>query len=208
MIYVLPTSEETQVIERITPRGGGNRRALTVMVMAGLALGAGAGTAALARASAAGQRAATVDVPRMLGARIASVKRHDGGIAVLLPSSLALLDPRFAAGAAARNDYRLELDYAEPCDGANVCVSVLFAAQRGGSLHGRPEALADHLRGAFSDIQCGAACSPAQIQWREHRVLYTIAGTLAIEVRAGASRRQVRAQFVAAANQAIKAGPR
>lgn len=126
-----------------------------------------------------------------------------------MPSTLSLLDPRFSASSASADGYRLELDYAEPCNGANVCMAAQFTAQRGTTRpYGTLVALAGHIHGAFAPIQCGAACSPAAIQWRSGGVLYTITATLGIEVRRGVRAGQVRAAFAAAADQAITAGPR
>jgi hypothetical protein len=182
------------------------RRLILCLVV--VALGSGAGIAS-ARSGRSGRAVKTVNVEQMLGGNIAYVRAEDHGIAVLLPTTLRLEDPRKSSSAVIRNGYRLELDYSEPCDGANVCTAAEFTAQRGSSrAHGKAVALADGIHGAYSSIQCGASCSPATIQWREHGVLYSISATLGVELVAQPNAGAVRGAFVAAADQAITAGPR
>jgi hypothetical protein len=189
------------------------RRVITSLVVvaalgSGVALGSGAGAAA-ARSGRSSRPVKTVNVERMLGGNIAYVRAEDHGIAVLLPTTLRLEDPRKSSSAVMRNGYRLELDYSEPCDGANVCTAAEFTAQRGSSrAYGKAVALADGIHGAYAGIQCGASCSPATIQWREHGVLYSISATLGVELAAQPNAGAVRRAFVAAADQAIAAGPR
>jgi hypothetical protein len=181
-------------------------------VVAVLGSGAAAAQAGSRRsvAQAGSERSVkTVNVEQMLGGNIAYVRAEDHGIAVLLPTTLRLEDPRKSSSAVMQNGYRLELDYSEPCDGANVCTAAEFTAQRGSSrAYGKAVALADGVHGAYSGIQCGASCSPATIEWREHDVLYSISATLGVELVSHPSAGAVRAAFVAAADQAITAGPR
>jgi hypothetical protein len=161
------------------------------------------------RAGHAARAVTTVNVEKRLGGNIAYVRAEDHGIAVLLPTTLRLASPKKSASAVAHNGYRLELDYAEPCDGANVCLSAEFTAQRGTMKpYGKAVTLADGIHGAYADIQCGASCSPASVQWREHGVLYSIIATLGVELTAHPNKQAVTAAFVAAADQAITAGPR
>lgn len=171
-------------------------------------IGSGVGSAA-ARGARTTRAITTVNVERALGGNIAYVRAEDHGIAVLLPTTLRLEDPRKSSSAVMHNSYRLELDYSEPCDGANVCTAAEFTAARGSSrAYGRAVALADGIHGAYSGVQCGASCSPATIQWREHGVLYSISATLGVELAAQPNAGAVRGAFVAAADQAITAGPR
>jgi hypothetical protein len=151
----------------------------------------------------------TVNVVKILGARVGAVRRNDGGIPVLLPTTLQLTTPKGTESAATHNGYRLELDYAEPCDGANACTAAQFTAQRGKTKpYGTAVTLSDGIKGAYAGIQCGASCSPASIEWREHGVLYSIIATLGVEVQAQPGPGVVTRAFVAAADQAIGAGPR
>jgi hypothetical protein len=165
--------------------------------------------AATARVGAPATAVRTVNVVKMLGGNIAYVRAQDHGIAVLVPSTLRLEDPKKSASSVVHDGYVLELDYSEPCAGANVCLSAEFTAQRGQAKpHGRAVALVDGIRGAYAGIQCGASCSPAGIQWREHGVLYSIVATLGAELAPKPKQHAVIAAFVAAADQAIGAGPR
>jgi hypothetical protein len=170
-------------------------------------LAAVAAAAAAAPAGAAGG-SAKIDVPAALSARIAKVKRHDGGVAVLLPTTMALGRPYYTASGASSGRYRLEIDGSEPCNGANVCLFALFTGVRGGHPYGRPTALAHGVAGHYAGIQCGAACSPASIEWMQQGVLYTIEANPSVVYHPNVAGGVVAAAFVAAADQAIDAGPR
>ena len=156
----------------------------------------------------AAHASATVRVLHVLGSRVASVKRGDGGVPVLLPTTMPLDTPDFTASSATKGFYRLEIDGAEPCDGANVCLFALFTGQRGGHLYGHKVSLSHGIRGDFADITCGASCSPPAIAWIEHGVLYEIEANVSIEFHPQAPQDQVTADFIAAADQSIDAGPR
>jgi hypothetical protein len=149
-----------------------------------------------------------VAIVNLLGARVQSVKRHDGGVAVLLPTTMALDKPDYTASSAKPGSYRLEIDGEEPCNGANVCLYALFTGQRNGKPYGKHVALSHGINGSFAGIQCGAACSPASIDWTENGVLYTIEANPEIVNHTNVGLSALRAVFVAAADQAIDAGPR
>jgi hypothetical protein len=175
----------------------------TLIALGSLVFGVATGaSSALRQTIPVAHVSATVNVKHVLGSRIARVKRGDGGVAVLLPTTMPLPTPDFTASTAKKGRYGLEIDGVEPCNEASVCLFALFTGQRGGKLHGRRVALSHGIRGAFADIQCGASCSPASIEWIEHGVLYTI------EADPSVTRDGQQPVFVAAANQAIKAGPR
>jgi hypothetical protein len=164
---------------------------------------------AAARAGHAARAITTVNVEKALGGNIAYVRAEDHGIPVLLPTTLRLASPKHGASSVVHNGYTLELDYAEPCAGAIVCLSAEFLAQRGTMKpFGKAVTLANGIHGAYAGIQCGASCSPASIEWREHDVLYSIIATLGVEFTADPSKSAVTKAFVAAADQAITAGPR
>lgn len=150
----------------------------------------------------------TVAVARLLRSRITLVKQHDGGVPVLLPTTMLLGSPDYTASSASRGSYRLEIDGAEPCNGANVCLYALFTGVRGGRRYGSAVDLAHGIHGSFAGIQCGAVCSPASIDWTERGVLYTIAANPSIEPQPNVSAKAFDKSFVDAANQAIDAGPR
>jgi hypothetical protein len=163
---------------------------------------------AVGQTPAAAHGATNVEVVQLLGARVESVARDDGGVPVLLPTTMPLATPDFTASRANDGSYTLEIDGEEPCDGANVCLYALFSGQRGGKLYGSPVKLSHGIAGAFADIRCGAACSPASIDWIENGVLYTIEATPAIDYHQHVSPDASRTVFITAANQAIDAGPR
>jgi hypothetical protein len=177
-------------------------------VLGAVALASATLAPAAAGLAASAHPAATVSVVDLLAARIANVKRHDGGVAVLLPTTMPLQRPDFTASSAGDGRYRLEIDGAEPCDGANVCLFALFTGVRGGRPYGKPVALSHAIRGDYATIQCGAACSPASISWEEHGVLYAIEANPSVEYHPGVAGGTVEAAFIAAADQAIDAGPR
>ena len=169
---------------------------LVALAMAGCATVAGAASTP------------TVSVVHLLRSRIGLVKQHDGGVPVLLPTTMPLGSPDYTASSASRGSYRLEIDGAEPCNGANVCLYALFTGVRGGRRHGSAVELAHGIHGSFARIQCGAACSPASIDWIERGVLYTIEANPSIESQPNVSAKAFDKIFVDAANQAIDAGPR
>jgi hypothetical protein len=121
---------------------------------------------------------------------------------------MALGRPDYTASGAKSGSYRLEIDGEEPCDGANVCLYALFTGQRNGKPYGKHVTLSHGVVGSFADIQCGAACSPASIDWTEDGVLYTIEANPEIVNHPNVGPSALRAVFVTAADQAIDAGPR
>ncbi|HME04623.1 MAG TPA: hypothetical protein VKG38_16500 [Solirubrobacteraceae bacterium] len=144
----------------------------------------------------------------LLRSRITLVKQHDGGVPVLLPTTMLLGAPDYTASSTSRGSYRLEIDGAEPCNGANVCLYALFSGVRGGRPYGSAVALAHGIHGRFAGIQCGAVCSPASIDWIERGVLYTIEANPSIVSQPNVSAKTFDKTFIDAANQAIHAGPR
>jgi hypothetical protein len=147
-------------------------------------------------------------VARLLRSRITLVKQHNGGVPVLLPTTMLLGSPDYTASSASRGFYRLEIDGAEPCNGANVCLYALFTGLRGGRRYGSAVELAHGIHGSFAGIQCGAVCSPASIDWVERGVLYTIEANPSVESQPRVSAEAFDKVFIDAANQAIDAGPR
>ena len=169
---------------------------LVALAMAGCATVAGAASTP------------TVSVVHLLRSRIGLVKQHDGGVPVLLPTTMPLGSPDYTASSASRGSYRLQIDGAEPCNGANVCLYALFTGVRGGRRHGGAVELAHGIHGSFAGIQCGAVCSPASIDWIERGVLYTIEANPSIESQPNVSAKAFDKIFIDAANQANDAGSR
>ena len=164
---------------------------------------------AAARATVAGAASTrTVAVAHLLRSRVGLVRQHDGGVPVLLPTTMSLGSPDYTTSSASHGSYRLEIDGAEPCNGANVCLYALFTAVRGSRRSGSSVGLAHGIHGSFNGIQCGAVCSPASIRWVEWGVLYTIEANPSIASQPNVSAGPFDKIFIDAANQAIDAGPR
>jgi hypothetical protein len=145
----------------------------------------------------------TVNVPRKFKKLIPKVSKKSG-LPVLLPSKLRAYGAPslvFGQGAATRRSYGLELGFGKGCNGANACfVAAFFATQDGKPSFKRKVKLEDGRTGYFKPITCGASCSPAVIQWRQHDALYEIQYK-------PASKKQAKA-MVRLANSAIDEGPR
>lgn len=145
----------------------------------------------------------TVNVPRKFKKLIPKVSKKSG-LPVLLPSKLRAYGPPsrvFGQGAATRRSYALELGFGRDCNGATACfVAAFFATEDGKPSFKRKVKLEGGRTGYFKPITCGASCSPAVIQWRQHDALYEIQYKPAIKNEAKA--------MVRLANSAIDEGPR
>ena len=163
-----------------------------------LALAAAAATTALA----AGPAPRNVDVPRILGPRLAKVKAATT-VPILLPRTLPLGGryKLYASGSGSRTSYVLSLEGAPNCLGANACFVATFAGKRGGKLPGRPNVrLASGDPAIFRLFSCGGSCSPNSF-WFTHR------GTL-YSWQVKDLPKGERAIMIRMANEAIAAGPR
>jgi hypothetical protein len=147
---------------------------------------------------------AIVKPPTIFKSKIPTVKA-DSGIDVFLPSRLRVFTTaRRAKGTATAEagTYNLSLGIGSRCGGSNACYLANFTGTRGADpAFGRKAALTGGRTGYWKGITCGASCSPAEIQWLEGDVLYTVA-TKAVGVK------KEKATLVKLANEAIKAGPR
>ena len=131
---------------------------------------------------------------------------------VLAPEQLRFahqpsLKRRMHAAATPRDRrWEISLEIGREC-GADACFVGLLAAAPGELPdHGwRRVRLAEGTRGAFRGVSCGGSCAPANILWREHRLLHTL--QIAVPPGDPGSRRERRA-MVAMANSAINAGAR
>ena len=149
---------------------------------------------------------AVVSPPEIFAKKLPGVK-SESGIDVYLPSHLRVFTTaRRAKGTASSEDgfYDLELGIGSRCNGANACYLANFTGTQGAEpAFGRRARLTGDRRGYWKPITCGASCSPAEIQWVQDDVLYSIA-TKAV----GSTARSTKATLVKLANNAIKAGPR
>ena len=173
------------------------RRSLAVLLAAVL-------TAALLAVPATAGQTDLVSPPKIFKSKLPGVKTKSG-IDVFLPSHLRVFtSARRVKGDVSTDDgfYDLELGIGSRCNGANACFIGNFTGTRGAEpAFGRRARLTGGRTGYWKGITCGASCSPAEIQWVEDDVLYTIA-TKAVGVK------KEKATLVKLANSAIKAGPR
>jgi len=104
-------------------------------------------------------------------------------------------------GGAQRSGYDLEIGAVKHCGGANACFVAGFTAVQGGKVFGRHVTVKGASRAGFTPLSCGASCSPPQIDFVWHGVLYTIQANLK-------TKQTDRVALIAAAASAISAGPR
>lgn len=150
----------------------------------------------------AGPASATNTLPGVFARQIAAINRTPSAPAVLLPASLAF-DARhlYASGGPAGRSYDLELGAVRGCRGADACFVAAFTARRASTTVGRPVTVRGATRAGFAPLSCGASCSPPQIDFLVHGILYTIQARLRTS-------HGDRGALVAAAESAIAAGPR
>ena len=153
---------------------------------------------ALAAASAAAQPT----LPSLFARQITAINRAAHAPPVLLPRSMPLDAKRmFATGGAQRSGYDLEIGAVKHCGGADACFVAEFTATTGGKVFGKRVTVRGATRAGFLPLSCGASCSPPQIDFVWHGVLYTIQANLN-------TKQADRAALIAAAQSAISAGPR
>jgi hypothetical protein len=97
--------------------------------------------------------------------------------------------------------YDLEIGAVKHCGGANACFVADFTAATDGKVFGKRVTVKGASRAGFVRLSCGASCSPPQIDFLWHGVLYTIQANLN-------TKQTDRAALIAAAQSAISAGPR
>ena len=160
--------------------------------------------AAVAAVPAVAARTHRVDVPAALAPQVKAAKKRTT-IPVLLPSRLIAEQRRLYGGGGrdtTETEYRLRLDAARGCGGANACSVAFFSAVRGGEATNPVEvALAEGITGRFRPLSCGASCSDPSMEWLQDGVLYEI------QAMAG-TRRTERRRLTDLANSAIRNGPR
>lgn len=141
-------------------------------------------------------------LPSLFAHQIAAIKRAAHAPPVLLPRSMPLDAKRmFASGGAQHSGYDLEIGAVKQCGGADACFVAGFEATTGGKVFGQRVTVKGASRAGFLPLSCGASCSPPQIDFVWHGVLYTIQANLK-------TKQTDRAALIAAAQSAISAGPR
>ncbi len=134
-----------------------------------------------------------------------SASLYRANIPVLLPSTITLVDtfriPTTEGGRTA-SGYALRLVGSRACHGGGACTHVTFTARGGAPAGGQRVALRAGRVGFYRPMRCGASCAKPSIQWGEKGFTFTIVAAL------GTSPAAQRTNLMAAANQAIAAGPR
>jgi len=151
---------------------------------------------------AAAPALARVSLPSLFARQIHTINAAAHAPAVLLPRSMPL-DAKhlFASGGTSHSGYDLSLAAARNCGGATACFVAEFMAVKGGKVFGTRVTVKGASRAGFIPLSCGASCSPPQIDFVWHGVLYTIQANLN-------TKQHDRAALIAAAQSAIAAGPR
>jgi hypothetical protein len=173
------------------------RRILAVLPAAAAAI-------ALLAAPATAGDTAVISPPSIFKKDLPDVKSASG-LDVYLPSHMRVFTAKRRVKGNTTTEsgfYDLELGIGSRCNGANACFIGNFTGTRGVEpAFARKARLTGGRTGYWKGITCGASCSPAEIQWVENDVLYTIA-TKSVSVK------KEKATLVKLANSAIKAGPR
>jgi hypothetical protein len=152
-----------------------------------------AATCLLAAAPAVG----AASLPTLFAKQIHKINAAAKAPDVLLPASMSL-DAKhlYPSGGPSGKNYDLEIGAAKNCNGADACFVASFTATTGGKVFGAKV----HVNGASSagyrKLSCGASCSPPQVDFVVHGVLYTIQATVK------------KSELIGAAEAAISAGPR
>jgi len=153
---------------------------------------------------------AGTSIPEPFGSVLPKVKTKSR-IAVLLPSELSepFSKAKYAVvGKASVGEYAISLYY-EPGIG-DAGFAALFAAKANPGFEPKELAnvsevkLAHGVVGYFRPVSCGGSCAPANLWWKEGRVLYQVQLRLSSTLSEGDQRRAM----IATADSAILAGPR
>ncbi len=166
------------------------RRGLIAVVIGGL----------LAAAPALAARAS---LPTLFAKQIRAIHADAKAPPVLLPATLTL-DAKhlYLSGGPAGKGYDLEIGALKNCHGADACFVAAFTAQPGRSVFGKRVTVTGASKAGFHPLSCGASCSPPQIMFIVHGIVYTIQANLAKTAKGD------RATMISAAEAAIAAGGR
>ena len=144
-------------------------------------------------------------LPSLFARQIIAINRAPHAPPVLPPRSMPLDAKRmFATGGVGGGQvpgYDLQVGAVKHCGGADACFVAAFTAATGSKVFGKRVTVKGASRAGFDPLSCGASCSPPQIDFVWHGVLYTIQANLK-------TKQTDRAALIAAAQSAISAGPR
>lgn len=157
--------------------------------------------------------AASTNIAALFASQVEAVKGDARAPAVLLPGAMpvgfsgphAPAHPRlYAEGGPLGSSYVLYLGALPRCDGTESCSVATFSAKQGAKI--LPGFTTVTVPGAtqaqYHGLLCGGSCSPPEIEYIVHGVLYTIQANLDV------AQAQDQATMIAAAESSIKAGPR
>lgn len=152
--------------------------------------------------------ATSIQVP--LGSVLPEIKSKSH-IAVLLPSELppALSEAKYASlQKASENEYAISLDFKQGVGNAGFAALFAAIADPGYEPQELPNVhevkLSHGLLGYFRSVSCGGSCAPANLWWKQGRVLYQIQ----LKLSSSLPESDQQSFLIEAANSAILAGPR
>jgi hypothetical protein len=141
-------------------------------------------------------------LPGLFAKQIRAINAAPKAPPVLLPRSMPLDAMHlYASGGAVGASWDLEIGAVKNCGGANACFVAGFTAEKAKSVYGKRVKVRGASKAGFVKLSCVASCAPPQIDYIVHGVRYVIQANLN-------SKRSDRAVLIAAAEAAIKAGPR
>jgi hypothetical protein len=141
-------------------------------------------------------------LPSLFAHQIHAINAAPHAPAILLPRSMPLdakhLNP---AGSASGSSYDLSIGAVAKCFSADACFVADFSAGKFKTVFGKHVKVRGASKAGFLPLSCGASCSPPQIDFLVHGILYTIQANMKTS-------HGDRAALIAAAQAAISAGPR
>ncbi|HEY3728945.1 MAG TPA: hypothetical protein VGL51_17330 [Solirubrobacteraceae bacterium] len=164
------------------------RRALLAVTIVGLVM-----------APAAGART----LPSLFAGQIRKIDAAAHAPDVLLPRSMPLDAKRlYPNGGPTGSSYVLAIGVVKHCGGADACFVAEFTASKARTVFGKRVKVRGAAKAGFTPLSCGASCAPPQIDFLVHGFRYTIQANLKRTSQGD------KATLIAAAQAAIKAGPR
>jgi hypothetical protein len=159
-----------------------------------------AATVAVAGLLAAASAVGAANIPGVFAKQIKKINAAPHAPAVLLPDTMRLSAKHlYPSGGPTGASYDLELGAVKNCGGANACFVAAFIANKGGKVFGKTVTVTGASKAGYVPLSCGASCSPPQVDFIVHGVLYAIQADLG---------KRSKSRLISAAEQAIAAGPR
>jgi hypothetical protein len=147
--------------------------------------------------------ASPASLPTVFAKQVRAIRADAKAPPVLLPRTLPLDGKHlYPSGGPVGKTYDLEIGAVKNCHGADACFVAGFMAQPGTSVFGKRVTVTGASKAAFHPLSCGASCSPPQVMFIVHGIVYTIQANLAKTAKGD------RATLISAAESAIAAGAR